>query len=99
MNLAQMAPGSELAAVLSTVQLNAVPDEALLEVLSAQSRQLAHQQAQVWATMVEIGSRDAGMPWTEEQKFASAVDEIRAELRVNRRAVENELTRAEQVAA
>ena len=103
--LASAPTGPELCARLAAVRPDAVTDEQLLELLAAQWRQLSYQQAQVWAVMAEIGRRDP-MPnlsgaaaWTPEQVFESAVDEIRAELRLTRRAARRELTRAEAVAA
>ncbi|HEX3337519.1 MAG TPA: DUF222 domain-containing protein, partial [Jatrophihabitans sp.] len=104
--VAGMAPGPRLAAVLAPVELGAVPDEQLLEVLSAEWRQLAHQQARVWAVMAQIASRDpssgvagGGPGWTPDQVFESAVDEVRAELRLTRRAARRELDYADAVAA
>src|SRR3954466_4309033 len=100
-----MLPGPELGAVLASVEVGAVPDASLLEVLSAQSRQLAFQQAQVWAVMAEIGARDpmtvvpGARVLSPEQVFESAVEEIRAELVLTRRSARTELTHADQVAA
>ena len=91
--------------LLATVEPSAVPDEQLLAVLSAEWRQLSYQQARVWATMAEIGSRDpmltvpGGPSWTPDQVFDSAVDEIRAELRLTRRAATRELEHADAVCA
>src|SRR5436305_13802114 len=96
--------GPGLAAVLARVQLAATPDERLLEVLKAQWRQLAYQQAQVWAVMAELASRTPllGLPqaggWTPDQVFDSAVDEVRAELLLTRRAARREVEHAELVA-
>ncbi|MDT4924073.1 MAG: hypothetical protein QOG01_1786, partial [Pseudonocardiales bacterium] len=101
--VAGMAPGPQLGAVLAPIEVGAVPDEQLLEVLAAESRQLAYQQARVWAVMAQIATRDpmltvAGGPvWTPEQIFESAVDEIRAELRLTRRAARRELEHADTV--
>jgi len=72
--------------LLAPVQVGAVPDEQLLELLAAQCRQLAYQQAQVWAVMAELARRDPfptlpdSLAWGPERVFESAVDEIRAEL-------------------
>ncbi|MDT4923945.1 MAG: hypothetical protein QOG01_1658, partial [Pseudonocardiales bacterium] len=46
-----MPPGPALCGVLAPIEVGAVPDEQLLEVLSAEWRQLAYQQARVWAVM------------------------------------------------
>ncbi|MDT4925177.1 MAG: hypothetical protein QOG01_2890, partial [Pseudonocardiales bacterium] len=100
-----MAPGPALGAVLAPIEVGAVPDEQLLEVLEAEWRQLAHQQARVWAVMAQLATRDpmlgiaAGPVWTPDQIFESAVDEIRAELRLTRRAARRELEYADTVAA
>jgi len=99
--LASVPTGPRLCALLAPVEIGAVPDEQLLEVLSAQWRQLAYQQAQVWATMAELASRNP-MPnqaWTPDQVFDSAVSEVRAELRLTRRAASRELEHADTVAA
>ncbi|MDT4926128.1 MAG: hypothetical protein QOG01_3841, partial [Pseudonocardiales bacterium] len=99
-----MAPGPALCSVLAPIELGAVPDEQLLEVLSAEWRQLSYQQGRVWAVMAQIATRDpmltvAGGPvWTPDQVFESAVDEIRAELRLTRRAARGELEHADTVA-
>src|SRR3954452_789900 len=95
--LADVPTGAALCALLAPVDARVVPDERLLEVLSAQYRQLAYQQAQVWATMAEVTSRNpmANVPdavlWSREQIFESGVDEVRAELRFTRRTARNEL--------
>ncbi|HEX3335270.1 MAG TPA: hypothetical protein VHS54_02345, partial [Jatrophihabitans sp.] len=103
--VAGMAPGPALCAVLAPVEVGAVPDVELLEVLAAEWRQLAYQQARVWAVLAELATRDpmAGVPgaraWTSEQVFESAVDEVRAEVRLTRRAARRELEHAVGVVA
>lgn len=99
--LAAMPTGSQLCAQLASVELGAVPDTELLAVLTSQARQLAYQQAQVWATMDEVARREP-MPnavpcWTPDQIFDSAVDEIRAELLLTRRGARRELDNAATV--
>ncbi|MDT4916175.1 MAG: hypothetical protein QOH89_875, partial [Pseudonocardiales bacterium] len=94
--------GPRLSALLETIELGAVPDVDLLAVLSAESRQLAHQQARVWAAMAEVASRDPmpyGEPWTPDKVFESAVDEVRAELLLTRRSARREVGYAEAVVA
>src|SRR4051812_29547954 len=89
--LAAMLPGPELGAVLASVEVGAVPDASLLEVLSAQSRELAFRRAQVGAVMAEMGARApmAGVPGggvlSREQVFEPAGEETRAELVCPRR--------------
>ena len=101
--LASVPAGPALSTRLSRVELGSVPDTDLGSVLAAQGRQLAHQQAQLWATMAEIATRDP-MPnavprWTPEQVFDSAADEIRAELLLTRRGALRELEHADAVVA
>ncbi|MDT4926736.1 MAG: hypothetical protein QOG01_4449, partial [Pseudonocardiales bacterium] len=102
---AALPPGPQLGAALAGLEPAAVSDEQLLEVLAAQWRQLSYQQGQVWAVMAQIATRDpmitvAGGPvWTPDQIFESAVDEVRAELRLTRRAARRELEYADTVAA
>jgi hypothetical protein len=48
-------PGPELSAVLNALPRENVPNARLVEVLRARSRQLAHEQAELFADMVEIG--------------------------------------------
>jgi Domain of unknown function (DUF222) len=47
-------PGPELSAVLNVLPREKVPNARLVEVLRARSRQLAHEQAELFADMVEI---------------------------------------------
>jgi hypothetical protein len=104
-DLAGMPPGPELAALLARIDVSAVPDDRVHEVLGAAARQLAHQQAYLWSTMAEIGGRTPqldlpdGRQWTPNQIFDSAAAEIQAELRLTRRSAEDELTRAARVTA
>jgi hypothetical protein len=90
---------------LALIAPHNVPDEQLPELLNAQSRQQAYQQAQTWTTMAEMADRDpmpnlpGGARWTINEIFDSAVDEIRAELLTTRRAAESELTNAVGVMA
>ena len=103
--LAGMSPGPELAVRLALIDPHDVPDEQLPQLLNAQNRQLAYQQAQTWATMAEIGQRDpmpnlpGGARWTSTEIFDAAVDEIRAELVLTRRCASAELANAGAVAA
>jgi hypothetical protein len=102
--LAGMPPGPELGARLALLDPHDSDDEPLVELLSAEARQLAYQQARVWAVMAEIAVRDpmpnlaGGARWTPEQVFDNAVDEIRAGLVLTRRSAGIELTNAYTVA-
>ena len=99
------AAGPRLCADLARADAHYVSDERLPALLGAQSRHLAFQQAQLWTVMAELAVRDP-MPnlpgrarWTAQEIFESAVDEIRAELRMTRRAARTELANAVAVAA
>ncbi|MDT4942648.1 MAG: hypothetical protein QOJ34_2737 [Pseudonocardiales bacterium] len=78
--LAGAPTGPELCALLASVDAGAVDDVALVDLLGAQWRQLAYQQAQVWAVMAEIARRDpmpnlpSGARWSRDEVFDSAVD-------------------------
>jgi hypothetical protein len=103
-DLASVPAGPQLSELLARIELGAVPDDQLHDVLGSEWRQLAHQQARVWAVMAEMGHREPqldlpdGQRWTPQKVFESAADEIRAELCLTRRAAERELTNADQVA-
>jgi hypothetical protein len=56
--LAAVSPGPELSAALAALDPAEVPGDQLVEVLRAQARQCAHEQARLWATMVEVGLAD-----------------------------------------
>jgi len=51
---ATLLPGSELSAVLGAIPREKVPNARLVEVLQARLRQLSHDQAELFADMVEI---------------------------------------------
>ncbi len=51
-------PGPELSAALDALDLAQVPGDQVVEVLRAQARQCAHEQARLWATLVEVGLAD-----------------------------------------
>jgi hypothetical protein len=78
-----MPPGPELGMRLVLIDPRDVPDEQLPELLNAQWRQMAYQQARVWQTMAEIAVRDpmpnlpGGARWTANEIFDNAEDEIR----------------------
>jgi hypothetical protein len=56
--LAAVSPGPELSAALDALDPAVVPGDQLVEVLRAQARQCAHEQARLWATMIEVGLAD-----------------------------------------
>ena len=100
--LAGRSTGPELCAELALLDPHSAGNEQLMDQLTAQSRQLAYQQAQLWTVMAEIAVRDPNVagdaPWSAEQIFESGVDEIRAELLLTRRAAQAELAKADGVA-
>jgi len=96
--------GPKLAKRLASVELGSLPDEQLLDFAHAEVRQLASQQARVWAAFAEIGRRaplafDHGEVWTPERRFDSAACEIVAELRVSKPYAEHELGYAQDLEA
>jgi hypothetical protein len=60
---------------------------------------LAHQQARVWAVMAQLATRSASPLLDPGERLEAAAEEIRAELRLTRRAAAAELDRALCVAA
>jgi hypothetical protein len=55
---ADVPAGPQLGACLAQVEFAALEDDQLLELLTAEARQLAYQQARVWAVLAEIAQRD-----------------------------------------
>ena len=53
--LATMPPGAALATALAALDFTAVPNDVIVDVLQAQHRQSAHEQARLLAAMVEVG--------------------------------------------
>jgi hypothetical protein len=103
--LGSVPTGAGLGARLAAVEVRSTPDVDLLDVLAAEARQLAHQQARVWAVMAELATRNPlpnvpeAITWTAEQVFDSAVEEVRAELRLTARGAAAEVQRAVEVQA
>ncbi|WP_300018801.1 HNH endonuclease signature motif containing protein [Pseudonocardia sp.] len=100
-DLAAMPPGPELAAVLGAVDLSVVPNDRMLEVLTAQHRQLCHDQARMAATLAELGRCTGGTQPGQVARLAAldryAPDETRAALRWTRTAAEFEHDLADTV--
>lgn len=92
-NLAEMAPGPELSAVLAGIDLSRLVGYDCVRVVQARYRQLSHERAGLMAAMVESG-RCVGGPGDELARSAEpdeyAADEIRAALVLTRRAAENQ---------
>jgi hypothetical protein len=53
--LADLPPGPELGALLAGIDVSQVPNGHVVAVLRAENRQLAHQQARLFAAMAEVG--------------------------------------------
>ncbi|MBP2365408.1 HNH endonuclease signature motif containing protein [Pseudonocardia parietis] len=92
--LAAMLPGPDLAVMLAGLDLTLVPNDDIGDVLVAQSRQLAHEQARLFATMTEVVYRRPFAGPLEvrrgEVPELYGADEIRAALAWTRRAAESE---------
>jgi hypothetical protein len=105
-------PGAELSAALGALPWEKVPNSRLVEVLQARSRQLAHDQAELFAGMVEIshavavddlpddlpGGRGGAVARAEEL-FEWAAHEIAAGLTLTPTAADRELGFAAAVCA
>lgn len=100
-DLAAMPPGPGLAAALNVVDLSAVPNDRMLDVLTAQHRQLCHEQARMAAVLAELGRcatpTRAGRVARLDAMDRYAPDETRAALRWTRRAADVEHDTAETV--
>lgn len=99
--LAGLPPGPALAAALGAIDPARVPNNWLLEVLAAQSRQAAHEAARQLAVIAEIGRAnptfdDAAVDRLDRPAL-HAGDEVRAALSWSRRAADRECGLAEQV--
>jgi len=76
----------------------------VLDYLHAEVKQLASQQARVWAAMAEVHRRAIGAHahealWTAERVFGSAACEISCELRISDLSAKRELQRADDLEA
>ena len=94
-----MAPGPELGVLLAGIDVHAVTGADAVEVLRARARQLSHDQARLFATMVEVGLCDPDAGAGEVARLSAsppyAADEIRAALAWTRNAADRELGFAE----
>ncbi|MGH3388381.1 MAG: DUF222 domain-containing protein [Actinomadura sp.] len=91
-----MSPGPELAAVLASVDRSALCGFDLVILLRARSRQLAHEQAELAADLVEVTAcvqRESSVRWEcEIEKYATA--EVAAALTLTKRAAASRLADA-----
>lgn len=99
--LAEVPPGPELALALAELELGEVPNDQVVEVLQAQARQLAHEQARMLATLVEVSRATPGVfgPQRAEQAYEWASGEVSAALTWTGRTADRELAFAETVVA
>jgi hypothetical protein len=92
---ATMVPGPALAASLASIDRSELNGHNLVLVLQAQARLIAHLQAEFMATMVDISCCPPGdvdsPPVRSGLLEEFAADEIRAALRLTRRAADSEL--------
>lgn len=103
--LAEVAPGVDLGRLLAGVEPARVPNQSAVDVLRAEYRQLAHQQARTMAAMVQVGRSvppdelDDEDPrvYRSKRPVPSAVGEIGTALRLTARSAQRELDLAEQL--
>ncbi len=99
--LATVPPGPELAAALAVIDVATVPNDQLLTVLRAQSRQAAHEAARLLGIVAEVARAnprfDDGTVERLAHPFRHGPDEVRAALAWSRRAADRECDLAEQV--
>jgi hypothetical protein len=97
--LAEIPPGPALGAALAELELGELPNDQVIDVLQAQARQLAHEQARMLATLVEVSRTTPGVlgPWRREQAYDWASGEISAALSWIGRTADRELGFAETV--
>jgi hypothetical protein len=99
--LAELPPGPQLAAALADIDVAQVPNNELLPLLTAQSRQSAHESARLLAVIAEVGRANPTFDDNAidrlDHPFRHAADEVRAALSWSRRAAEGECAFAEQV--
>jgi hypothetical protein len=99
-SLAATPPGPQLSAALAAIDLARVPGGRIVHVLRAQSRQSAHDQARLWAALVEVGTAvPVGVGTAPDVSRATEVaewasGEIAAALTWAQRTAECELHRA-----
>jgi hypothetical protein len=101
LGLAGMPAGPRLAAALARIDPTRVPNNDLLALLAAQSRQASHEAARLLGVIAEIGRAnptfdDAAVDRLDHP-VPYAADEVRAALAWSRRAAERECDLAEQI--
>ncbi len=89
-DLAQRAPGPELAAALAGIELPRLTGFDAVEVLRAEYRQLAHAQARVLAVLAEVGCCEDADSLVRVEPGQFAAEEARAALVWTRRRADEE---------
>ncbi len=89
--LRALQPGPALGAILSTIDVSSVSGPARVAVLQAHQRQASHYQARVYADMTAVADYMIELGDDLECAEEAAAFEIRAALRMTRRAAETEL--------
>ena len=99
--LAEIPPGPLLAVALGRIDAAHVPNNALLALLAAQSRQAAHEAARLLGVIAEVGRAtptfDDSTVERLDHPVPHAADEVRAALAWSRRAADRECGFAEQL--
>jgi hypothetical protein len=92
--LAHMEPGLLLAVMLASIDVDALSGHDRVIVMAAYQRMASHYQAQVYASMASVADAVADTLGDEDLELAEAAgsSEIRAALRLTRRAADNELS-------
>jgi hypothetical protein len=92
--LAAIPPGPELATLLDALEVSTVPNDDIVDVLIAQSRQLAHEQARMFAALTEVIHRRPFAGPSEIRRSdvpePYGADEVRAALAWSRRGADTE---------
>jgi hypothetical protein len=93
LGLDEMPPGPALAGFLASIEVDRVSGHDRIVVLRAQVRQASHVQAQVYAAMAAVAEHMERVEFADDPGLAweAAATEIRAALRLTRRAAESEL--------
>ena len=96
-----VAAGPELGSLLALHPAVSADDAELLDLLKAESRQLAYQQQRVWALMAQLANRPLfpGTVTSPPDMLEAAVEEVRAELLLTRRSARREVECADAVHA
>jgi len=89
--LAEMAPGPQLAAVLTSIDRNRISGYDRVVLLKARSRQIAYDQAEFYADIQAVAEAEQAMIPKPDEAMESAEGEIRAALTLTRRAAEFQL--------